>query len=94
MASINLVVTPEEHNLLESSSVREYCITEYGNDELCFDIDDMITFSDVLDALNHGEDIYEVIGVGDSMIREYVFAGLADLLNLDYDVIYKLWIGN
>ena len=33
-------------------------------------------------------DVYEVIGVGDSLVRERLFEALADVTHYDYDTIY------
>lgn len=64
----------------------------YPDDDLCQEINDDITFGDVKEALDNGTDIYDVIGVDDSVIREYVFKTLADILNVSYDDIYSLWV--
>lgn len=51
-----------------------------------------VTFRELYDRMNKGEDPYIILGIGDSTIREGVFAGLADRLNVDYKVIYDLWL--
>ena len=51
-----------------------------------------LTFRKVLDALNNEEDIYDVIGVNDSVVREEIFILLSDLLDIEYDEIYQLWL--
>ena len=51
-----------------------------------------LTFRKVLDALNNEEDIYDVIGVNDSVVREEIFILLSDLLEVEYDEIYQLWL--
>ena len=35
---------------------------------------------------------YDYIGVMDSIIRERIFEGLAAHKNVEYDVIYYLWL--
>lgn len=43
--------------------------------------------------MKKGMDFYNVLGVGDSMIRERIFVALADLYsNNDYGEIYHLWM--
>ena len=39
-----------------------------------------------------GGDIYDYIGVGDSLIRERLFTRLSKMLGLDYDHIYEMWL--
>lgn len=76
------------------TSVKALITVLYPDDDLCQEIDDNITFGDVKEALDKGIDIYNVIGVDDSVIREYVFKTLADILNVSYDDIYALWMKN
>lgn len=74
-----------------SQQVRKWYEKEYPEDELGNQISD-ITFSDIVYGLNDGKDIYGVLGVGDSIVRERVFGKTADLLNVDYDDIYYKWL--
>lgn len=74
-----------------SQTVRKWYEKEYPEDELGHQISD-ITFSDIVDGLNDGKDIYGVLGVGDSIVRERVFGKTADLLNVGYDDIYYKWL--
>ena len=50
------------------------------------------TFQDVVDALDNGHDVYDAIGVGDSIVRERVFGALCDLTGKDYDYFYDKWL--
>ena len=86
-----LSVEPDVRAKLEATPVREYYLNAYPTDPLGEEIAD-ITFADVLDALNTGKDVYEVIGVGDSVVREGVFTGLRTLLNVPYKDVYNLWL--
>ena len=62
------------------------------DDELGEEIDPNITFQSIYDTLNAHEDVYDCLGVGDSIIRERVFEILADILGVNYDDIYYVWI--
>ena len=61
---------------------------------------DDLSFKDLADELNKGEtgegkdyeDIYEFLGIGDSMVREEIFGMLSKILSVSYDVIYKKWL--
>lgn len=77
-----------------NTKIREWYMTIYADDELGEEIKDDITFADVLETLNNYEDVYEVIGVGDSIIRERIFEKLSILLNKGYDYIYNLWLSS
>ena len=50
------------------------------------------TFKGALQTLLRGDDIYDYIGVGDSLIRERLFSQLAKMLDVDYDEIYNVWL--
>ena len=63
----------------------------FPSDKLAGEIRD-ITFYDFLDRLNHEEDPYDLLGVGDSIVRERVFDRAAELLQVDYDMIYLKWL--
>ena len=64
----------------------------YSTDELGQEINSMATFNDLHRALLDDRDIYEVIGVDDSLVRERLFSELAILLGVSYDDIYKMWL--
>ena len=38
------------------------------------------------------EDVYDILGVGDSLVRERVFKHLSELTLLPYDVFYNMWL--
>lgn len=61
------------------------------DDEVAYIYDDLI-FYDIYFALVRRVDIYEVLGYADSTIRERIFSRLADILQVDYDVIYDMWL--
>jgi hypothetical protein len=39
-------------------------------------------------------DMYEYIGVGDSIVRERLFEKIAEEWNISYDFVYGLWCNN
>ena len=61
-------------------------VMEYSDPKTCG------TFKQLANALTYGKDVYDVIGINDSVVREYAFEGLANLMGVDYDNIYKMWI--
>ena len=64
----------------------------YETDELGQEINSMATFNDLHRALLDGKDVYEVIGVGDSLVRERLFDELSILLGVSYDDVYNMWL--
>ena len=76
----------------ENSKVKEWYLKEYSTDDLGEEIKDDITFYDIFYALDNYKDIYEVIGVGDSIISERIFGKLAEIMEVDYNYIYNQWL--
>ena len=76
----------------EKNKVKEWYLKEYNTDELGKEINEEITFYDIFYALDRYNDIYEVLGVEDSVIRERVFQKLADIMEVEYNYIYEQWL--
>jgi hypothetical protein len=53
-----------------------------------------IIFQDVFECLQVGFNIYALLGAGDSIVRERVFAALATLMGCDYEHIYYQWLNH
>ena len=51
----------------------------YPTDDLGYRLSN-VTFAELHDALREGRDIYKLIGVGDSLVRERLFEKLAQIL--------------
>lgn len=73
-------------------TVKLWYTKTFPDDELGAEINENITFEDVLQALNQHTEIYEFIGVGDSIVRERIFGELAERADCDYDDIYYKWL--
>lgn len=76
----------------EKTLVKDWYIKEYTTDELGQEINEKITFYDIFYALDRYKNIYEVLGVGDSLVRERVFKKLANIMRVDYNYIYEQWL--
>ena len=50
-------------------NIREYYLTNFPTDELGAEINPTATFDGLVRVLNNYEDVYEYIGVSDSLIR-------------------------
>lgn len=79
-------------NTTDKTKIKEWYIKEYPTDELGIEINDEITFNDLFVVLDTRKDVYEALGVGDSIIRERVFGKLADIMKVDYDYIFEQWL--
>ena len=76
----------------EKTKIREWYIKAYPTDELGTEIDGEITFYDLFVVLDTYKDVYEALNVGDSIVRERVFSKLAEIMEVEYDYIYKQWL--
>lgn len=77
-----------------NTKIREWYLKNYPTDDLGVEIKENITFNDMLKTLNTCKDVYNALGVTDSIIRERVFEKLSELLEKDYDYIYGLWLSS
>lgn len=73
-------------------TIKEFYLNEYPTDELGIELNDTITFAGLVTELFGGNDVYEYIGVYDSLVRERLFSELAKQLNTSYDYVYNLWL--
>lgn len=83
-------ITESKSNCTLGSNVKDWYAEKYQDDDSS-EINN-ITFKDVANAINSNKDVYEVIGVGDSVIRERVFQELANILNTSYDTVYDAYM--
>jgi hypothetical protein len=72
--------------------IRKYYLEAFPTDELGIEINENATFAGLLNQLIVGGDVYEYIGVGDSIVRERCFEKLAKEMEVSYDYVYNLWL--
>ena len=61
----------------------------YPTDDIVNEMQVPTTFFDVITNLPK---VYEVLGVGDSIVRERVFTKLASITGVGYNEIYNKWL--
>ena len=72
--------------------IREFYLETYPTDDLGVELNENATFTGLLNELFTEGDVYEYIGVCDSIIRERLFERLAEELGTPYDYVYNLWL--
>lgn len=87
----------ENTNKLKDINFKEWYMENVPEDNFLFDdLRDDTTFQDILDTLKAGNNVYDAMFKegkgGDSTVRENVFSALSDMLNVDYDDVYYLWL--
>ena len=50
-----------------------------------------VSFQKLYDMLS-SNDLYSIIGIDDTVVRERCFTKLAELMQVDYSVIYDMWL--
>lgn len=83
-----------EKKLSPNDKVKNAYVSEYPDDELGADINAKVTFEQCFMGMRKGKDIYDLIDVEDSVVRERVFKFMSQVYNVDYDIIYNLWMGD
>lgn len=81
---------PQAYN--KSTLLKEYYIQSYPSDKLGEDINKDITFVDLFECLDNYQDVYSLMNVYDSLVRERLFNKLASMMCVDYNYIYNQWI--
>jgi hypothetical protein len=74
--------------------VKNWYMETYPTDDLGEEINRKLTFNSLWSEMNAGEDFYDIVGVHDSIVRERIFAKLAEVLKVNYDVVYNKWLLN
>lgn len=79
---------------LRNTKVRDWYMETYPKDSLGDRIDDSVTMWDVVALLNAGLGgrVYSLLGVGDSVLRERIFARIAGIVGCDYNDVYNTWL--
>lgn len=92
LTALMAVILNERQNRELSIKVSEWCQKEYAYDLYSYLINQSVTFRDVLIALDERKDVYKLLEVGDSTIRERIFNKLAKIMGIDYNDIYDKWV--
>ena len=77
-----------------TKTLKSFYLETYPEDDLGESMRDLATFADLCYWLINELDVYDLIGVADSIVRERLFQYLSTILYTSYDVIYDAWMGN
>ena len=73
-------------------TIKQFYLETYPTDDMGNEIKDDTTFLGLVTELSSGKDVYDYLGVYDSLIRERLFSELAKQLKTTYENIYNLWL--
>ena len=77
----------------KETKIKDYFIKSFQEDQIGWFIDEMnpvITFEDVY---NKASEVYSIINVFESEVREIIFEVISKVYNEHYDEIYYRWLG-
>lgn len=84
---------PERSGLNEV--VRDWMLREHPEErKFMDDFSETVTFRELAERMEAGEDFYDILDSTESQQREYVFARLADITDKDYDHWYYTWLSH
>jgi len=73
----------------KQQNIREWYKLQFPTDECGDEINPSATFEGIINKLS---EIYEYLGVPDSIVRERVFEKVAEIRGISYDEIYYTWL--
>ena len=75
--------------------VRDWMLREHPEErKFMDDFSETVTFRELAERMEAGEDFYDILDSTESQQREYVFARLADITDKDYDHWYYTWLSH
>jgi ribosomal protein L20 len=89
-----LKIYPDNVEDEKSVKIKDWYLENYPSDDLGEELNDEVTFEDMWNEDYKKYDIYQVMGVGDSLIRERLFEHLAEIKGVSYDVVYRKLFSN
>lgn len=84
----------EAREIMEEKFIKEDYVTTFPTDELGKYINEDINYYNFFMGMLNGDDIYDMLYVSDSLVRERVFRFLSEMMNVDYDIIYYAWLNS
>jgi hypothetical protein len=78
----------------KGEGIKKWYTRSYPTDELGEEMNDTNTFKDLWDGIHNGVNVYEIIGVGDSVIRERLFEYLSLIYDVNYSYVYDKWLAS
>lgn len=77
---------------MKDLNVKAWYTSTFPTDELGMEMNASVDFGALFEAIKKHIDVYEVLNVHDSIVRERVFDKLSTIMNVEYKYIYDLWL--
>jgi hypothetical protein len=76
----------------KGEGIKKWYIRSYPTDDLGEELNDEATFTDLWNGIHNKENVYDIMGVGDSVIRERLFEYLSLIYDVEYSYVYNKWL--
>jgi hypothetical protein len=76
----------------KGEGIKKWYIRSYRTDDLGEELNDTSTFTDLWNGIHNKENVYNIMGVADSVIRERLFEYLSLIYDVEYSYVYNKWL--
>jgi hypothetical protein len=73
-------------------NIKKFYTENFSSDESGLEINENATFQGLFQVLDNYDDVYEYIGICDSLIRERIFWELSKVMEVHYQIVYDQWM--
>ena len=73
-------------------NIKKFYTENFSSDESGLEINENATFQGLFQVLDNYDDVYEYIGVCDSLVRERIFWELSKVMEVHYQIVYDQWM--
>jgi hypothetical protein len=74
------------------TKIRTWYLSKYPSDELGKELHEGTTFQGLFSDMDAYQNVYDTLGVTDSIIRERVFEELAKIMKVPYSYVYDQFL--
>lgn len=89
-------IAKEARIMMELDDKVRTALVQRSDDPAYWHVDPDVQFTDVWQAINDGDDVYDLLDAGSGWVgndvREQVFDLLSEILGIDYDIVYWKWL--
>jgi len=73
-------------------NIKKFYTENFSSDESGLEINENATFEGLFQVLDNYDDVYEYIGICDSLVRERIFWELSKVMEVHYQIVYDQWM--
>ena len=74
-------------------NIKQWYLSSYPNDTLGNSINGYCTFEGLYECIiNNYEDVYDYLGIGDTLVRERCFRNLSTIVGMHYEDLHEQWL--